>query len=575
MLSDLHVRNLAVLEEVGLELGPGLNVLTGETGAGKSIVVDALALLAGARASGDLLRAGSDQLSVVARFDLPAGGSWAESLAAAGLALGEGELVARREIGRDARSRAYLDDQPVTLRLLAGAVGPLLALHAQREELEVAMPGEQRALLDASGGRAAEPLLAATRAAHERYAALAERLARADGDARTRRERIDTLRFQVAEIDAVAPIEGEEEALRAERELLRHAEAVGSALAGAWEALADEGSAGERLAAARRRLEEIAAWLPEGRAWGGELEELGIRTGELARAVRDRLAAVDAEPGRLDTVEERLGRLERLLRKHGVGTRDLLELRGRMAAELAQLEGDVEHRDELAAAVEQGMGEYRQAAERLSTARRAWAAALAARVHRELADLGLARARFAARLDVRRREGSPLAVAGVPVEFGAEGYDRVVFELAANPGEEARPLARSASGGELSRIYLALRLAVRADGPGSATTMVFDEADAGLGGEAAQALGRKLARLARGGQILAVTHLPQVASHADHHFLVVKRVHRGRTRTTVERLDGDGRVREIARMLSGEDPSPAALAHAREMLREAAAVAVG
>ncbi len=571
MLSDLHVRNLAVLEAVSLELGPGLNVLTGETGAGKSIVVDALALLAGTRASGDLLRAGSEALSVSGRFERPQDGPWAASLAAAGLALAADALVVRREVASDGRSRAYLDDQPVTLRLLAEATGPLLSLHAQREELELASPERQRDLLDASGGREAPPLLTATREAHAAYAALAERLARAEDDERARGERIDALRFQLQEIDGVGVVVGEEEALRADRELLRHAEVVGNALGGALEALSEgEENVGERLALARRRLDEVVAWLPEGQEWLGELEEARIRVGELARAVRDRLTRVEAEPGRLDAIEGRLARLDPLFRKHGGGSDRVLERRRELAAELGQLEGDVEHRDELARAVAEALAAYRLAAERLSARRRVWAGELAARVHRELADLGLERARFATALEARRRESSPLSVGGAPVEFGAAGFDRVSFQLAANPGEESRPLARSASGGELSRIYLALQLAVRADGPGGAATMVFDEADAGLGGEAAHALGRKLARLARGGQLLAVTHLPQVASHADRHFLVVKRVSRGRTRTTVERLDDVGRVQEIARMLAGDEPSEVALSHAREMLGAAA-----
>lgn len=570
MLSDLHVRNLAVLEEVALELGPGLNVLTGETGAGKSIVVDALALLGGVRASSELVRAGSDLLSVTGRFELPAGTPWPEALAVAGLALEDGALVVRREVGSDGRSRAYLGDQPVTLRLLAEVAGPLLSLHAQREELELASPEQQRLLLDRAGGPEARGLLAAAGEAHAAWAALAERLARVEGDERERRERIDWLRFQLQEIDGLKLVAGEEEGLRADRELLRHAEAVGGALDGAHEALAGEASAGERLAHAQRLLEGVAQWLPDARGWLGEIEETRIRAAELAREVRDRLATVEADPGRLEGIESRLERLERLFRKHGASSREVLARRDALAAELGELEGDVEHRKELGAEVAAALAAYRRAAERLSTRRRTWAEALAGRVHRELGELGLARARFAVRLEARRRETSPLSIAGEPVEFGPAGFDRVSFDLAANPGEEARPLARSASGGELSRIYLALQLAVRGDGPGAAATMIFDEADAGLGGETAHALGRKLARLARGGQILAVTHLPQVVSHADRHFLVAKRVHRGRTRTTVERLEGEGRVREIARMLAGDAPSELALSHAREMLREAA-----
>jgi DNA repair protein RecN (Recombination protein N) len=483
--------------------------------------------------------------------------------------------VVRREVGRDGRSRAYLDDQPVTLRLLAEVSGPLLSLHAQREELELASPEQQRALLDRAGGLEAAPVLAGTSETHAAYAALAERLARVEGDERARRERVETLRFALQEIDGVGLHAGEEETLRADRELLRHAEAVTSALSGVWEALAEgEESVAQRLALARRLLDGVAQWLPEARGWGGEIDQARIQVGELGRSVRDRLAGVEAEPGRLDAIEERLARLERLFHKHGGGSREILERRDQMATQLGQLEGDVEHRDALAVEVAGALARYRGAAEQLSARRRAWADELAARLQRELGDLALGRARFSVGFEVRRREDSPLLIGGAPVEFGAAGVDRVTFRLAANPGEEARSLARSASGGELARIYLALQLAVRADGPGAASTMVFDEADAGLGGEAAHALGRKLARLARGGQILAVTHLPQVACHADRHFLVVKRVRGGRTRTTVERLDDEGRVQEIARMLAGDEPSAVALSHAREMLRAMAGAPV-
>ncbi len=568
MLSDLHVRNLAVLEEASVRFGPGFNVLTGETGAGKSIVVDALALLAGARASAELVRSGAEGLSVTGRFEPPAGGAWRAALAEAGLEPEEDLLVVRREVGREGRNRAYLNDQPVTVRLVAEATASLLRIHAQREELELASPEQQRALLDAAGGAEAAALLAATAEAYEAHRGLTERLERVRGDQRWRAERLDWLAFQLREIDAARLTAGEEEELRAERELLRHAESVRSGLGGALEALHEgEGSAGERLAQARRLLEGVVPWLPEAGAWALELAEAGVRVGELARVLRDRLGAVEAEPGRLDAIEERLALLERLFHKHGGGSREVLERRAGMASELAQLEGDVLHRDDLEREAAEALAAYRRAAQQLTARRRVWGGELAARLQRELAELGLAKARFTLLLETRRREGSPLAAAGVPVDFGPAGLDRVSFLLAANPGEEAKPLARSASGGELSRVHLGLQLAARREAPAQGPTMVFDEADAGLGGEAAHVLGRKLKRLARGGQVLAVTHLPQVASHADQHFRVVKRVVRGRTRTAVEVLAGEERVREIARMLAGETATEVALSHAAEMLR--------
>jgi DNA repair protein RecN (Recombination protein N) len=570
MLTDLTVRNLAVLEEATVSFGPGLNVLTGETGAGKSIVVDALALLAGSRASAELVRTGSETLVVAGRFDPPAGEAWPALLSEAGLVTDPEELLVRREINREGRNRAFLNDQPVTLALLRRVTGPLLRIHAQREELELASPEQQRLLLDLAGGEEAEPLVLAVRQAHERYAAAAERLERMTGDERLRRERVDLLRFQVVEIESAGVVAGEEDELRAERQWLRHAEAIGQGLGGALEQLYEgEESSVDRLARAARNLEEIAQWLPEAGAWAGELDELRIRAEELARSVRSRLDGADADPARLDAVESRLATLERLLRKYGGGSRELLAQRAEMERELSELDEDSRSRAALEARVAETLAAYATAAQKLSKARRTWAKRLAIGVHEELAQLALGDATFRAALEAPRRSGSPLRVAGEEVDFGPTGWDRVVFLLAANPGEEARPLAVSASGGELSRIHLAVQLAARRGGRGPGETMVFDEADAGLGGEAAAALGRKLRDLSRGGQILAVTHLAQIAGQANRHLRVRKAVLGGRTRTELESLDAEERVQEIARMLAGERPSRAALSHARELLEAA------
>ncbi|MEZ5331606.1 MAG: AAA family ATPase [Thermoanaerobaculia bacterium] len=326
MLTDLTVRNLAVLEEASVAFGPGLNVLTGETGAGKSIVVDALALLAGARASSDLVRTGSDTLVVAGRFDSPAGAAWDGLLEEAGLAVDGDEILVRREINREGRNRVYVNDQPVTLALLRRLTGPLLRIHAQRDELELASPEQQRALLDLAGGGEAGERLAQVAEAWEAYRVAAERLERVAGDERLRQERMDLLRFQVQEIEAAGLTAGEEDDLRAERQWLRHAEAIGQALGGSLDLLYEtEESVVDRLARAERTLEEIGEWLQEAAQWAGELSELRIRAEEVARGVRDRLEGAEADPARLDAVEARLAQLERLFRKYGAGSRDLLE----------------------------------------------------------------------------------------------------------------------------------------------------------------------------------------------------------------------------------------------------------
>ena len=590
MLRELHVRNLAVLAEASVSFGEGLNVLSGETGAGKSIVVDSLFLLAGTRASTDLIRGGAEALTVSGIF-APEGDGWRRVLEEAGLvpdaaappaadhagdsrAAPPAEVLVRREIGHNGRNRVFVNDQPTTLRLLGDLAPYLLRIHGQRDEMELLASDLQREWLDASGGEEARKLIARLAESYASHARLAERLARLSGDERLRLERIDLLRFQAGEIDAAQPRAGEDEELRREREALRHAEAIARALGTAFSLLLDEeGAAVERLARSHALLAAVAGWEPPAAAWAAELEEARIRVTELATALSRRLDGLDADPARLDAIEERLSLLERLCRRHGGDLAQVLARRGEMAAELAELEGDAGNQDELRAKAEAALDDYRDAALALSAARRGWGEALAARIEAELEDLGLARARLGVRLERRRRAGSPLVLDGEAVDFGPRGIDQVTLLFTPNPGEEARPLARIASGGELSRLHLALQLAAGpATSPAAASrpTLVFDEIDAGIGGAEAAALGRKLQRLAGGGQILAVTHLPQVASHADVHFRVRKTVAAGRTDVQVERLAPRSRVEEVARMLGGDKLTPLSLSHAEELIAGAA-----
>ncbi len=576
VLLELHVRNLAVLAEASVTFGEGLNVLSGETGAGKSIVVDSLFLLAGARASADLIRSGAETLTVSGVF-APAGGEWQRLLEEAGLPVDGPEALVRREIGRNGRNRVFVNDQPTTLRLLADLAPHLLRIHGQREEMELLAADLQREWLDRSGGEEAARLLARTAEAFGLHARLAERLERLSGDQRLRRERIELLRFQAGEIDAARPRPGEDAELRAEREVLRHAEAIARSLGGAFALLLDEeGAAGERLARAQALLQDVVAWEPQAAAWAAELEEMGIRLAELSTALGRRAGGLEADPARLDAVEERLALLERLCRRHPEAGGDLGRLIARRAeieTELAELEGDADNQEELQARAAAALDGYRAAAVELSRARAAWGEALTGRIEAELRDLGLGKARLAVRLERRRRAGSALVLDGEPVEIGPRGIDQVVLLFAPNLGEEPRPLARIASGGELSRLHLALQLAAGGAGAAGAPagpTLVFDEVDSGIGGAEAAALGRKLQRLAAGRQILAVTHLPQVASHADLHYRVRKTVAAGRTTVQVERLPPPARVEEVARMLAGDQLTPLSLSHAEELIAAAA-----
>ena len=570
MLRDLHIRNLAVVEEASIELGTGFNVLSGETGAGKSIVVDSMALLSGVRASSDLIRTGAESLTVTGFFE-PAEEA-REMLLAAGVEPDDDELVIRREVTRSGRNRVFLNDRPVTLKLLADLAPSMIRIHGQREELGLVAPELQRTWLDLCGGQQAEKLLHRLVTAHSEYRAADARLKALTGDDRTRRERIDLLRFQVAEIDAIEVTVGEEETLHRDREVLRHSEAIQHALASASELLfEDDGAAYETLGRSLQALREVESWEPEATGWVSELEELRLRLGELEAAMRRRLDQVDADPQRLNGIEDRLATLERLFRKHGASTEEVLARRLELATELGGLEGDEDVLGSVEKQVEQALDRYRKVADELSAGRRRWAERLAKRVKKELKDLALEKAQFAVQLDRRRRTASPLRLAGEGVEFTELGYDHVVFQFSPNPGEELRPLHKVASGGELSRLYLAVQLAARGGGRTiGSTTLVFDEVDAGVGGVEAAVLGGKLKSLARGGQILAVTHLPQVASCGDLHFKVSKEVRKGRTRTRLGRLEEGGRVEEVARMLAGSEVTELSRSHARELIAGAA-----
>lgn len=576
MLQDLHIRNLAVLSEASVQFEAGLNVLTGETGAGKSIIVDGLSLLAGARANNDLIRTGADSLTVTGRFRpssttpsaVSAEGSWREVLETAGLEVDDDELVVVREVSREGRNRVFINNQPATLRLLTEIAPHLLQIHSQHEELGLVSPEYQRAWLDQVGVGRSDELLGRCAATFETYRALLQRLERASGSEQLRHERVDLLKFQISEIGNAHLEAGEEEGLRAERDTLRHSEHIQGALLAALALLAeDEGAAADRLAQGHQHIQEIVEWESEGNEWAAELNELRIRTEEVAASLRRRAAHVRSDPKRLDQVEDRLAEVERLARKYGSGSREILNYYQHAGKELEELQQDSNNAEELSVDLARALQEYREAAVELSQERRVWGELLAERVHQHLEDLAMEKARFEVGLSRRKRGDSPLVISGEPVEFSALGFDTVGFQLSANPGEEIAPLSRIASGGELSRVYLALQLAVRGSGQARPSTLIFDEVDSGIGGAEADALGSKLKRLASGGQILAVTHLPQVASFADRHFKVGKRLKQGRTHAFVKSLGSEDRVEEIARMLAGKTVTEVSRVHAREMIQ--------
>ena len=570
MLRSLHVQNLAVIERAELQFGPGLNVVTGETGAGKSLVVDSLSLLAGGRASSETVRTGADTLVVSGVFE-PSGSDWRRLLEEAGVPADGDELLVRREVTRAGRNRVFVNDHPVTLRFLSAVTRRLIRIFGQRDELGMLSPELQRAWLDRSGGGPVAALEASCAGAYEAYREMADRLERLSGDDQLRLERIDLLKFQTSEIDAAHLSAGEDEELRVEREVLRHAEAIAGALHQALALLTDDDHAVDsRLAQAGNALQDIARWQSEAGAWADTLAEAGTLVNDLTADLRTRAVGSDSDPGRLDRIEERLSVIERLTRKYGGSSADVLEHGRRLAEELFELETADVRRDEVDQQAAACLAEYAARAGALSRTRRELGAALESDVLGHLRDLALERAAFEVEIGRTPRPDSPLELDGERVAFDRLGVDQVTYRFSANPGEALRPLSRVASGGELARLFLALQTAVRGAGPAAGSTLVFDEVDSGVGGAEAAIVGRKLQRLAGGGQILAVTHLPQVASRGDLHLEVKKEVRAGRTQVDVHRLDDERRIEEVARMLAGEEITETARSAAEELIAAAA-----
>jgi DNA repair protein RecN (Recombination protein N) len=566
MLRSLHVRNLAVIERAELEFGPGLNVVTGETGAGKSLVVDSLSLLAGGRASSEMIRTGAGTLAVSGVFE-PSGDAWRGRLEEAGVPAEGDELLVRREVTREGRNRVFVNDHPVTARLLSTVAHGLIRIFGQRDELGMLSADLQRAWLDRSGGESLAALIGSCREAYDAWREAADRLERLSLDDQLRQERIDLLKFQTLEIDAARLLPGEDEELRAEREVLRHAEAIAGALHRAIALLSDDEMAADgRVAQAGNALSDISRWQPEAESWAETLTQVGATVNDLAQELRTRAAGCESDPARLNQIEERLSVIERLTRKHGGSSSDVLEHGRRLSEELFELETADVRREEVEQEAAKRLAEYAGRAEALSAARRERAGALEREVRGHLLDLAFARAAFEVVVAREFRVGSPLELDGERIAFDAEGVDRVTYRFSANPGEDLRPLSRVASGGELARLFLALQTAVRGGGPAEGSTLVFDEVDSGVGGAEAAIVGRKLQRLAGGGQILAVTHLPQVASRGNLHLEVKKQVHAGRTRVDVHRLDRERRIEEVARMLAGEEVTEASRSAAAELL---------
>ncbi len=568
MLVEVEIRDFAIIQQARVELGPGFCVLSGETGAGKSIIVDALGALLGERVGGDLVRSGRDAARLQAAFDLrdaPAARARLEALGVAPDA--DGLCLISREIRADGRGRCRINGGTATVTMLRELGESLIDLHGQHEHQSLLRPAEHLALLDAAGGTELAAQQTAYRAAYEAWQATLRDIAALRLDEGEKARRADMLRFQVAEIEAAGPRPGEVEELDSERRRLAHAERLVEAAAEAHGALAegDEGpAAADRVAAALAALRDMARFDDDLGPLADELGGALATIEEAARTLQHYAESIDADPRRLAQVEERLEQLDRLCRKYGGSVEAVLAFGARAVVELAEIETADERLAALEAQLGEAEAEAARLAEALSSARAAAGEALAAGVAAHLAELGMTSVGFVAAM-TRRPDAAGLRVGGERVAAGPTGVDSVELLLSSNPGEPPRPLSRIASGGELSRVMLAIKSQL-AEGHG-VPTMVFDEIDAGIGGVTIGHVGRKMAALARRRQVICITHHAPLAALADWH-LVVDKSGDEPVRVDVARVDGEVRVHELARMLGRMPPTEATLAMARELLAE-------
>ncbi|MET9469393.1 DNA repair protein RecN [Streptomyces sp. NPDC006544] len=575
----MRIRSLGVIDDAVVELSPGFTAVTGETGAGKTMVVTSLGLLLGGRADPALVRIGAKAAVVEGRVVMRADAPAALRAEEAGAELDDGALLISRTVSAEGRSRAHVGGRSVPVGLLAELAEDLVAVHGQTDQQGLLRPARQRQALDRYAGDAVSVPLEKYAAAHRRLRAVSGELEEITTRARERAQEADLLRFGLDEIAAVEPVAGEDVELAAEAERLGHAESLASAAQTAHAALAGnvedpEGvDAGALVAGAHRALESVRAHDPALGALAERIGELGILLGDVAGELAGYADDLDADPLRLAAVEERRAALTQLTRKYGDSgntVRSVLEWAEQGSVRLLELDGDDGRIEELTAERDGLRLELSQLAQALSEARSEAATRFASAVTEELASLAMPHARVT--IDVRQTEDPEgVEVGGRLVAYGPTGTDEVELLLAPHPGAQPRPIAKGASGGELSRVMLAVEVVFAGSDP--VPTYLFDEVDAGVGGKAAIEVGRRLAKLAKSAQVVVVTHLPQVAAFADRQLLVEKTNDGSVTRSGVTVLEGEARIRELSRMLAGHEDSVSARAHAEELLAAAQAPA--
>jgi DNA repair protein RecN (Recombination protein N) len=564
VLIELRVENYAVIDSVVVPFGAGLNLLTGETGAGKSILIGALSLLLGEKASSEIVRHGTEKAVVSAVFEA-ASVAVAEVLAANGMDGDEMQIIVRREIAANGKSRVFVNNQPATVAVLKQLAPHLAVIHAQNESVLAFDPPARLALLDSAAALDTETVAQA----YQTWLEVRQRIGELERDEQDRLRMLDLWNFQAKEIESVRPEPGEDRKLEAEKRVLANAERLYQAAMAGYDALYEgAASAISSLRAAMKQIEELARFDPKFQQSLGDLDSVRITVEDLAETLRGYAEGIDASPERLAEVEDRLAALDRLRRKYGKSIDDVLVYGEEIRSKINQMENKDQLLHELKRELAAKASGYLEVARGLSRKRFAAARKLEKIVESEINDLAM-KARF------------QIEVSGSDEEeyWTGTGFDLVRYLISANPGEPLGPVEEIASGGELSRVMLALKASVEASAIAPAgngrkgkdharqRTLVFDEIDAGIGGRAAEAVGRKLKALAHSKQVLCVTHLPQIAAFADQHFLIEKRESAGRAQTKIRQLAAEERKQEIARMLSGAKITEASLKNAEQMLK--------
>jgi len=556
MIKFLRINNIALIPSVEVELGLGFTVLTGETGAGKSIVIDAVGLLLGERAFADIIRSGEERAAAEAIVEVPGAAAWLEGR---GLPSEGDEVVLRRELQASGKSKATVNGALVPMGVLRELAPWVAAIHGQHEPQGLRDPATHLDVVDCLMGPDERGAIAEC---YREMRAVESTLERLRGDRMERERRREMLEFQAGEIEKASLAPAEEEGLRIEKSRLMNAGRLAALSGEAYSLLyEDEAAVLGRLGQVFRRVEDLASLDPEFRPHVEGRAGIEAPLQDLALVLRDYRERLEVSPGRLDEIESRLALIERLKRKYGATVAEVLAFGARCREELKALENPEEAERALEERRTRLAGAYLERARELSRRRRTAAAALEKSVRAELAELAMEKTRF----EVRFLPDDVASAGEDPARWTELGLETAEFLLSPNPGEELRPLARIASGGELSRIMLALTTVASPDARG--LTLVFDEVDAGIGGGVAEIVGRKLKAISARQQVLCVTHLPQIASLADHHLVVEKRVERGRTITGVRTLPPAERVEEVARMLGGALVTDAARRHAREMVK--------